>query len=90
MYNISSYSYDKARDLGVSIFPSKTKNKKIDIYKENKFLFSIGSLGMNDYPTYLKTKGKLYAEERRRLYHLRHKNDNVRGTRGWYSLNILW
>ena len=90
MYNILPYSYQKARSLGVSIFPSKNKGKKIDVYKGENFLFSIGSLGMGDYPTYLQTKGREYAEERRRLYHIRHKKDNIQGTRGYYAYHLLW
>ena len=45
---------------------------------------------MMDYPSYIETEGKKYADERRRLYHLRHSKDNIKGTKGWYALNILW
>jgi hypothetical protein len=90
MYKILPYSYNQANRLGVSIFPSKHKGKKIDVYKNNKYICSVGALGMNDYPTYIKENGIEYASQRRKLYHIRHKKDNVAGTTGWYALNLLW
>ena len=34
---------------------------------------------------------KKYADERRRLYKIRHKNDrNKRGTNGYYADKLLW
>ena len=89
MYQIQPYTRIQAKNLGVDVYPSTRKNKKIDVYKNGKYICSIGALGMNDYPTYIKSKGIQYANERRRLYHLRHKKDNVIGTAGWYSLNLL-
>jgi hypothetical protein len=88
MYNITEYSYKKARQLGVEIKPSKIKNKKIDVMKQGKVIASIGDKRYNDYPTYIKEKGKAYAEERRRLYNIRHKND--KGITGKYAREILW
>ena len=90
MYNILPYSYNQANRLGVQISPSKKKGKKIDVFENGKFICSIGALGMYDYPTYIELKGKEYANERRKLYHMRHKKDNVIGTAGWYALRILW
>ncbi len=89
-YEIKPYSYAKAKELGVTIQPSSHKDKKIDVYKNGKFLYAIGDISYDDYPTYLKTKGEQYAETRRHLYRMRHKKDDVIGTRGWYALNILW
>jgi hypothetical protein len=89
-YNIKQYSYNQAKRLGVNIFPSKKANKKIDIYKDDVYVCSIGDKGMMDYPSYIINDGKKYANERRRLYHIRHKSDNKVGTKGWYALNILW
>ena len=37
-YKILPYSYEKAKNLGVSIVPSHDKNKKIDVYKGDKFI----------------------------------------------------
>jgi hypothetical protein len=40
-----------------------------------------------DFVMYWKEKGKAYAEERRRLYHGRHKNEGIRGQ---LAKAILW
>ncbi len=88
-YKILPYSYKQAKNLGVTIAPSKNKNKKIDVYKDGQYICAIGDVNYNDYPTYLE-KDKELAEKRRRLYHLRHKKDDVPNTRGYYALNILW
>lgn len=90
MYNIFPYSYQQAKKLGVSIIPSKDNKHKIDVYKGDKYVTSIGDINYKDYPTYIKLKGIKFADERRRLYKLRHGNDNVIGTRGFYASNILW
>ena len=89
MYKIKQYSYDQAKKLGVTIKPSESKNKKIDVFKDNNFICSIGDSRYNDYPTFLEIDKDL-ALEKRRLYHIRHRKDNIIGTRGWYSLKILW
>ncbi len=89
-YKIKPYSYDQAKKLGVDIKPSMNPNKKIDVYKNNQFLYSIGDINYSDYPTYLETKGEDFANYRRRLYHLRHKRDNVPNTKGHYALRLLW
>jgi len=92
MYNILPYSYTKAKELNVIIAPSKNPRKKIDVFKENgKFLCSVGAYGMGDYPSYMQQKGKQFADERRRLYRVRHKNDiNKIGTPGYYAGKLLW
>jgi hypothetical protein len=89
-YHIKRYSYNQAKKLHVSIYPSTKPNKKIDVYKDGIYITSIGYKGMMDYPSYIETEGKKYADERRRLYHLRHSKDNIKGTKGWYALNLLW
>ena len=62
--------------------PSTTPGKKIDVYAGKK-LASIGDTAYSDYPTYLQDKGKAFADERRRLYHIRHKKDEQKkGTPG--------
>ena len=53
MYQITEYSYRKAKDLGVEIYPSKRKYKKIDVYKNGKFITSIGDIRYKDFPTFL-------------------------------------
>lgn len=92
-YIIKPYSYDKAKKLGVIIKPSKQKGKKIDVFskEDNTKLASIGQIGYLDFPSYIESKGKSYANERRRLYNIRHsKNLNKVGTPGYYASKILW
>jgi hypothetical protein len=89
MYEIKKYSYDQAKRLGVIIKPSAKANYKIDVYDKNKeYLTSIGDKRYKDFPTYTQEKGIEFANERRRLYRIRHKNDS--GIRGYYAKLILW
>ena len=88
-YKILPYSFKRAKELGVEIKPSTRKDKKIDVYKDGYFIYSIGNSNYYDFPTYMEIDKEL-ALDRRRLYHLRHKKDNIVGTKGWYALNILW
>ena len=91
MYKITSRQKRNADALGVIIKPSTLKGKKIDVYKNGQKIASIGAIGYNDYDSYIKTKGITYANERRRLYKLRHANDrNKKGTAGYYADKILW
>ena len=65
--------------------------KKVDVFKGSKLVASIGDTAYSDYPTYLKSHGSSYAEERRRLYHIRHNKDStVQGSPGYYALRLLW
>ena len=91
MYSITSYSFKKAKLLNVDIQPSKHKNKKIDVYKNGKFICSIGDLKYFDFPTYQAKYNLEYAKKRQALYHLRHnKEKNITGTAGYYAFHILW
>lgn len=91
-YRIKSYSYRQARKLGVDIKPSTVQGKKIDVFnKKGDKLASIGAIGYADYPTFIEQKGKEFADEKRRLYKLRHAKDRVvRGSAGYYADKILW
>ena len=91
VYHITKYTYNKAKQLGLSIYPSKNKTKKIDVYKKGKKIASVGAYGMNDFPTYMLKKGDKFAKTRRRLYRIRHKKDRkIKGTNGWYADKLLW
>jgi hypothetical protein len=94
---VSNYEIDPeaekiADNLGIKIKPSKKKNKKIDIYDyNNQFIFSIGDRRYNDYRSYIKLKGKKFADERRRLYKIRHnKNRHKLGSASYYADKLLW
>ena len=89
MYEITNYSKQQAKKLGVVIKPSHNKHKKIDVYKNDKKVASIGDDRYKDYPNYIKSDGKEYADKRRKLYKIRHKKDSKSGA-GFYASQILW
>ena len=90
-YKIKPYTKAQARKLGVQVKPSKVKGKKIDVFKNGKKIVSVGAIGYNDYPTYIQKKGKKYADERRRLYKIRHNKDRkIRGSAGYFADKLLW
>jgi hypothetical protein len=90
-YTITSYTYKQAKKLGVTVKQSANKTKKIDVYKKGKKVASIGAAGMNDFPTYMKKRGKKYAQTRRKLYKMRHEKDrHTKGTNGFYADRLLW
>ena len=88
MYQVRSRHLQQAKKLGVTIQPSKKGNFKLDVYKDGSLLASIGDRRYGDYAMYLEEKGKAYADERRKAYHSRHKND--KGVKGFLSKVLLW
>jgi hypothetical protein len=91
MYKITDRQKRNAEALGVTIKPSTNKYKKIDVFKNGQKIASIGAMGYKDFDIYLKENGKAFAEERRRLYEIRHqKNRNKMGTPGFFADRILW
>ncbi len=91
MYKITARQKDNADKLGVSIKPSTNKGKKIDVFKNGIKIASIGAIGYKDYSIHLAENGLTYANERRRLYRIRHQNDRTKiGTAGYYADKILW
>lgn len=96
-YVISDYTRRQAKRLGVEVRPSKLKNKKIDVLYEGKKIASVGAKGYSDYSIYLKTKGKKVADERRRLYRIRHAKNSKRvpggiekQSPGFFARQLLW
>lgn len=92
MYDIKPRTERIANELAVIIFPSDNPKYKLDVYDgRGRFMFRIGSSAYSDYPTYIETHGKKFADNRRRLYILRHAKEieNV-GTRGWFAYKLLW
>ena len=91
MYIITNYTYKQAKKIGVTVKPSTNKTKKIDVYKKDKKIASVGANGMNDFPTYIKKRGMKYAKTRRRLYKQRHERDrHTKWSRGWLADKLLW
>ena len=74
----------KAKKIGVSVRPSKTKGKKLDVYKNGVQVATIGDLAYDDFNTHK-------DPERRRLYKIRHeKTRHIKGTPSYYADQILW
>jgi hypothetical protein len=95
VYKILPYSIKKANQYNLELRPSQKKRYKIDVYYLNNYLDSIGQANAGDYPTYMEyEKNKLvpkgYADERRRLYYIRHEKDYKEFSRDWLSKLILW
>jgi hypothetical protein len=91
-YTITQYTKKQAAKLGVIVKPSTVQGKKLDVYnKKGEKLASVGAIGYGDYPTFIKTKGKEYADVRRRMYKIRHQKDrHRRGSAGFYADKLLW
>ena len=91
MYTITNYTKGRARKLGVTIKPSTNKKKKIDVFKNDKKVASIGAIGYGDYPTFMRTKGLVFANKRRIAYKKRHENNRKKiGSNGYYADQLLW
>lgn len=91
MYHITNYTRQKAKDLNVEVKHSSNPKKKLDVFKDGKKVASIGAIGYGDYPTFLSSKGKEYADRRRMLYKQRHSKDlGIVGSNGWYANKLLW
>lgn len=86
-YQITSYTKTKAKEIGVTVKPSRRKYKKLDVFRDGEKIASIGDTRYLDYPTYKDRFGKEVADERRRLYHARH----TRKTQGEkLAKHLLW
>ena len=91
-YVITPYTYKQAKKLGVKVFPSDNLKYKLEVYdKDGLFITYCGSNGYLDYSYYILLKGKQYADERRRLYKIRHQKDRIKvGSRGYFADMLLW
>lgn len=89
MYIITDYTKKKAKELGVVVKKSSDPKKKLDVFKNGEKIASVGAIGYKDFPTYIKEDGVKYANERRRLYKIRHKKDLNSGN-GFYADRLLW
>ena len=89
MYKITDYTRQKAKELNVDIYPSSKGTKKLDIYRDGKFVASIGDIRYGDFPTFKKVYGEEYANIRRIAYYNRHKKD-IKKPRGFLTAYLLW
>jgi hypothetical protein len=91
IYSIKEHTRKQAKRLGVTVKPSTTGNKKLDVYKNGQRIAQVGHIDYGDYPTYMQTRGKEFADRRRAAYKLRHAKDRfVRGSNGYYADQLLW
>ena len=89
-YTITEHTRRQARKLGVTVKRSLRKGKKIAVFRGDKKLADVGAIGYGDYGTNLK-KDKKYADERRRLYKIRHSKDRHKvGTPSYWADKLLW
>ncbi len=90
-YKISERTKQKAKALGVSVKLSSNKSKKIDVIKDNRKIASIGDSQYKDFHVYKREDGIKKANERKRLYKIRHQKTRVKkGTPSFYSDQLLW
>ena len=91
VYSITEHTRQQARRIGVEVRPSKREGKKIDVLRDGERIASVGATGYGDYGTFLRTEGKEYANERRRLYKKRHSPHRLmKGTPSYYASELLW
>ncbi len=91
-YIITSHTKAQAKKLNLVVKPSTVKGKKIDVFnKSGEKLASVGAIGYGDYGTFLKTRGKEFADKRRKAYKIRHQKTRVIvGSRSYYADKLLW
>ena len=90
MYQIEPNQKKNAQKLGVKIKPSTNPKKKIDVFKNNEKIASIGATGYMDYEKYKKIDLDL-AKKKRTNYKKRHEKDrHIIGSNGFFADKILW
>ena len=73
-----------AKKIGVEVKPSSVKNKKLDVFKDDKKVASIGDIRYSDYLQH-------GDDKRKENYKNRHANNRKKkGTAGYYADKILW
>ena len=82
-----------AKENNLTVKPAKNPKYKIDVLDKSGAVTSIGATGYADYPNYLKQEkaGNVkpgYADKRRKLYLIRHKDDDK--IKGKLAKLLLW
>lgn len=89
VYTITPHTRSQAKRLGVEVYPSKRPGKKLDVFRGEHLVGSVGAKGYGDFGTYLVSEGRPYAEEKRKLYHARH-SDGPKDSPAWLAKRLLW
>ena len=90
MYEITDWTKKRAKELGYTVKPATNKSKKIDVFKNDRKLGSVGATSYGDYGTYLKTKGKDFADKKRKGYLARTKWCDKAGSNCRLARSLLW
>ena len=94
-YIITDYTLQKAKQMKVTVQLSEIKNKKLDVFKNDVKIATIGDSRYKDFPTYVIENGIEFANQRKRLYYIkdikRHKKDIEKlNSNGFYAAKLLW
>jgi hypothetical protein len=90
-YIITSRQKRNAKKIEVKIKLSSNPKKKISVFKDDVKVADIGDIAYWDYDHYINAYGKTYANERQRLYKIRHeKYRHIKGSPSYYADQILW
>ena len=90
-YIITDYTLKRAEQMKVTVQLSQQKNKKIDVFKNEVKIATLGDSRYKDFPTYVIEKGLEFANKRKRLYYIRHKKDIEKlNSNGFYAAKLLW
>lgn len=95
-YPITAEIRKRASVQGITVKPSKNKDKKLDAYKDGVFQASFGAKCYKDYHLYKKQEGEQVANQKRKQYKARHEKDrhikyrNGKLTAGYLADKILW
>jgi hypothetical protein len=90
-YQITSRQRANAKRLGVKIKPSTVKGKKLDVFKGDKKVASIGALGMMDFDRWKAKEGIEKAKARQKAFKSRFQKQRTKvGTPAYYADQILW
>jgi len=82
-YNLSRAKRNASK-IGVTVKPSKNKGKKLDVFRGDKKLASIGDVNYADFT-------KHQDKQRQKNYMSRHGKTRVKvGTPSYFADRILW
>ena len=91
LYQVTKYTREQASKYGLVVKASTDSSKKINVFRDGVKIAAVGDRGYSDYPTYIQSHGLAYANERRRLYRIRHNSDRkAKWSRGWLASVLLW